>query len=56
MNYYTREELVTTILNIETDYTLYDLAIANDKELYDYILDRAEGLDIHIAQFIKQNS
>ena len=59
MNHYSRQELVTAILNYcgeETDNKsdLLTLAITEDKDLYRYVVNVSEHLEISVAKFIKK--
>ena len=59
MNHYSREELVTAILNYcaeETDNKedIITLAVTESDQLYKYVVHVSEHLNIPVAKFIKQ--
>jgi hypothetical protein len=57
MNHYSRQELVTAILKYWDTYNtnnILSLATTEDKDLYRYVVDASEKLNISVAQFVKK--
>lgn len=59
MNHYSRQELITAILNYCGDETdnkqdILALAVTKDYDLYRYVVNVSEVLDISVAKFIKK--
>jgi len=59
MNHYSREELINSILNYCGEETnnmddVLALAVTKDDDLYMYVVNASEVLNISVAQFIKK--